>query len=99
MPLSSCSLSARGQGLYDAGHFREFLMNNRIEPVIPSTALRKIKIPYDEVRYKNRNTVERMFGSLRDWRHVATRYDKLARNFFATIYGKGHLKFYLIKAA
>ncbi|USO05786.1 MAG: IS5 family transposase [Rhodospirillales bacterium] len=70
---------------YDAGHFRGFLMNRKIEPVIPSTATRKIKIPHDERRYKNRNVVERMFGRLKDWRRVATRYDKLARNFFAAL--------------
>jgi transposase len=70
---------------YDAGHWRGFLMNRKIKPVIPSTATRKVKIPHDERRYKNRNVVERMFGRLKDWRRVATRYDKLARNFFAAL--------------
>lgn len=70
---------------YDANHFRGFSLNQKIEPVIPSTATRNIKIPHDERRYKNRNVVERMFGRLKDWRRVATRYDKLARNFFAAL--------------
>ena len=48
---------------YDAGHWRGFLMTRKIEPVLPSTATRKIKIPHDEARYKQRNVVERMFLS------------------------------------
>lgn len=70
---------------YDAGHWRGFLINRKIEPVIPSTATRKIKIPHDETRYKQRNVVERMFCRIKDWRRIATRYDKLARNFFAAL--------------
>ena len=70
---------------YDAGHFRGFLMNRKIEPVIPAKTNRKTHIPHDETRYKHRNVVERMFGRLKDSRRVATRYDKLARNFMAAI--------------
>jgi putative transposase len=36
------------------------------------------------VTYRERNLIERMFGRLKDFRRVATRYDKLARNFLAT---------------
>ncbi len=68
---------------YDANHFRGTLMNRKIEPVIPSTASRKTSIPYDRIRYTHRNVVERMFGRIKDWRRIATRYDKLARNFFS----------------
>ena len=70
---------------YDAGHYRDFLKRQKIEPVIPAKSNRKIHIPHDEKRYKQRNTVERMFGRIKDWRRVATRYDKLARNFMAAI--------------
>jgi len=70
---------------YDAGHFREFLSGRKIEPVIPAKSNRKVHIPHDKKRYKQRNTVERMFGRIKDWRRVATRYDKLARNFMAAI--------------
>jgi transposase len=70
---------------YDAGHFRGVLMNRKIKAVIPSTANRKIKIHHDEARYKKRNVVERMFCRLKDWRRVATRYDKSAQNFFSAI--------------
>jgi transposase len=70
---------------YDAGHFRGVLMNRKIKAVIPSTANRKIKIPHDEALYKKRNVVERMFCRLKDWRRIATRYDKSAKNFFSAI--------------
>ena len=46
---------------------------------------RKPPIPYDSTAYRQRNLIERMFGRLKDYRRVATRYDKLARNFFATV--------------
>ena len=40
---------------------------------------------FDAVLYKQRNLIERAFSHLKDWRRVATRYDKLARNFRATV--------------
>jgi transposase len=70
---------------YDADHWRGFLLSQNIEPVIPSRENRKIVIPHDKELYKQRNTIERMFGRLKDWRRAATRYDKLARNFMATL--------------
>jgi transposase len=36
--------------------------------------------------YRQRNLVERLWCRLKDWRRVATRYDKLARNYLATVY-------------
>ena len=70
---------------YDANHWRGFLMNRKIEPVIPAKTNRIIHIPHDTLRYKGRNVIERMFGRIKDWRRVATRYDKLARNFMAAL--------------
>jgi transposase len=70
---------------YDADHWRSFLLGRGITPVIPSIANRRKPIPLDARQYKQRNTVERMFGRLKDWRRVATRYDKLARNFMANL--------------
>ena len=53
--------------------------------MIPSIARRKPLIPYDPVLYRQRNLIERMFGRLKDFRRIATRYDKLARNFLAGV--------------
>lgn len=69
---------------YDTNPFRAVLTDNVIEPVIPSIRRRKPLLPYDAVAYRQRNLIERMFCRLKDFRRVATRYDKLARNFLAT---------------
>ena len=49
----------------------------KAEAVIPSRARRKVPREYDEELYKERNLIERMFNKLKDFRRVATRYDKL----------------------
>jgi transposase len=46
---------------------------------------RKRPIQYDERRYKDRWRVEAMFCRLNDFRRIATRYDKLARNFLSAV--------------
>ena len=40
---------------------------------------------FDETAYRQRNLIERMFRRLKDWRRIATRYDKLAANFAAAV--------------
>ena len=55
----------------------------KIQPVIPNKVNRKQPHPFDTERYKDRNTIERMFGRLKDFRRIATRYDKNAINFMA----------------
>jgi transposase len=68
---------------YDANHLRRLLAERGIEAVIPSTITRRQPIPYDAEAYRDRNLVERMWCRLKDWRRVATRYDKLAQNYLA----------------
>ena len=68
---------------YDANLLRDRLTAAGIEAVIPSTASRARVIPYDKQAYKQRNLIERMFCRIKDLRRIATRYDKLARNFLA----------------
>ena len=68
---------------YDTNAIRAFLKERGIKAVIPSKSNRKKKIRHDKHAYKNRNVVERCFCRLKDWRRIATRYDKLARNFLA----------------
>ena len=69
---------------YDTNPFRSVLAARAVEPVIPSIRRRKPLIPHDAAAYRQRNLIERMFCRLKDFRRVATRYDKLARNFLAT---------------
>ena len=71
---------------YDANHLRRFLADQQAEAVIPSTTSRRKPIPYDTVAYKDRNRIERMWCRLKDWRRLATRYDKLARNYLSGAY-------------
>ncbi|EKF42804.1 transposase [Nitratireductor indicus C115] len=65
---------------------RAFLIARGTEPVIPNNPTRKNIQPFDAEAYKRRNIIERTFCRLKDWRRVATRYDKLAINFAATCY-------------
>ena len=41
--------------------------------------------PLDRRAYKRRNIIERLFCRLKNWRRIATRYDRLARNFLASL--------------
>ena len=68
---------------YDANSFRQLLEERKTEAVIPSTPSRKQPLLLDREVYRRRNLIERMFGRLKDFRRIATRYDKLARNFLA----------------
>ena len=82
MPAPRRLIADRG---YDANSLRRTLAELRTEAVIPSTRSRKKPIPYDAVVYRQRNRIERAFCSLKDWRRIATRYDKLARNFLSAV--------------
>ena len=75
-----CLVADKG---YDADHLRDTLAARRSKAVIPSTTSRRRPIPYDKAAYRGRNRIERMFCRLKDFRRIATRYDKLARNFLA----------------
>ena len=54
--------------------------------VIPPKANRKHKRDYDKELYKARHLIENFFAKLKQFRAIATRYDKTARNFLAAIY-------------
>ena len=82
--LPSARLCA-GDTAYDANHFRNFLLNRGTTPVIPNNPTRKRFQPFDPQIYKRRNLIERAFCRLKDWRRIATRYDKLERNFLSAV--------------
>jgi transposase len=54
--------------------------------VIPPKANRKQQREYDEELYKARHLIENFYAKLKQFRAIATRYDKTARNFLAAIY-------------
>jgi transposase len=70
---------------YDAMRLRAWLKAQRSRAVIPSTASRHKPFPLDRRAYKRRNLIERLFCRLKNWRRIATRYDRLARNYLATV--------------
>lgn len=70
---------------YDADKLRNWLKRRRIKAVIPSNATRRTPYPLDRAIYRRRNVIERMFGKLKNWRRIATRYDRLAKNYLAAL--------------
>ena len=81
-PAPTRLLADRG---YDANSLRDRRAATKTEAVIPSTRSRRAPIPYDAEAYHDRNLIERAFCRLKDWRRIATRYDKLAENFLAMV--------------
>lgn len=82
LPAAKALLGDRG---YDSNWFRAALTEKGIEPCIPSSKSRKVEIPHDKTLYRQRHKIENMFGRLKDWRRIATRYDRCAHAFFSAI--------------
>jgi transposase len=74
-----------GDKAFDADAFIDVLTQRRITPVIPPKANRKTPRGCDFALYCERNLIERFFNKLKHFRAIATRYDKLARNFLAGV--------------
>ncbi len=70
---------------YDADALRRDLRAAGTMPVIPGRRTRKRPIRHDRARYKDRWRIEAAFCRLKDFRRVATRYDKLAANFASAV--------------
>ena len=75
-----------GDKAYDADALIGALRQRQITPVIPPKANRKTQRDCDYALYCERNLIERFFNKLKHFRAIATRYDKLARNFLAGIH-------------
>jgi transposase len=70
---------------YDSDQFVSAIEKNHAIPVIPSKKNRKVPRDLDKVLYKERNAVERFFQKLKNFRRIATRYERLARNYLAML--------------
>ena len=70
---------------YDADSLYELVLEQGGEPVIPPRRHRTWQHPYDRIAYKQRWGIEGFFARLKQWRRIATRYDKLAANFLCFI--------------
>ena len=79
-PKATTLLADRG---YDANWFRNALIDRGIQPCIPSRKNRLVAIPHDTVLYRQRHKIENMFARIKDWRRIATRYDRCADLFLS----------------
>ena len=70
---------------YDANRLCDLILEQGGEPVIPPRRHRKVQRPYDRIAYKQRWGIEGFFAKLKQWRRIATRYDKLAANFLSGV--------------
>src|SRR5665213_350516 len=70
---------------YDSDDIRRDLVKRGIEPVIPPRSNRKTLIEYDRDAYKRRNLIERCVNRLKQFRRIATRYEKTARAFLSML--------------
>jgi transposase len=85
LPASPDAKALLGDKGYDADWFREALAKRDIAACIPSKSNRKIRIEHDSALYRQRHKIENMFGRLKDWRRVHTRYDRCAHTFMSAI--------------
>jgi transposase len=71
---------------FDGSPQRQACTDRGVEPVIPPKANRVEPEPYDAAAYRERNRVERLFAKLKEFRRVATRYDKRKRMFLGWVH-------------
>jgi putative transposase len=74
-----------GDKAYDSAELREWLEDRGTKAVIPNRSNRKQPFRFNKQSYKCRHRIENAICRLKDLRRIATRYDKLARNFLAAV--------------
>jgi transposase len=74
-----------GDKAYDSAELREELDEQGTTPVIPNRSNRKQPFTFSKRLYKLRWRIEAAFNRLKDFRRIATRYDRLARNYLASV--------------
>jgi len=74
-----------GDKAYDSAELRDWLEERGTTPVIPNRSNRKQPFGFNKKSYKRRHRVENAICRIKDFRRIATRYDKLARNFLAAV--------------
>jgi transposase len=80
---------------YDSDEVRAFIRKRGAKPVIPPKKNRKVKFRYDRALYRTRNRIERFFCRLKDFRRVATRYDRQQYTFMAAVFLAAIVAFWL----
>lgn len=82
LPASPAVIADRG---YDWQHLVDLVASRGGQAHIPTQRDRKRQRSVDRELYRQRNLIERFFNKLKHFRRIATRYDKLARNFLAAV--------------
>ena len=95
LPVLPSAKELIGDRGYDSNRFCAALIKRGITPCIPPKRNRKIVIPYDKTLYRQRHHIENMLGRLKDWRRIATRYDRCAHTFFSAICIAATITFWL----
>lgn len=70
---------------YDADGFHDLILDQGGQPVIPPRSTRKHQHRYDKTLYRARHGIECFFAKLKQFRRVATRYDKLAETYLGFV--------------
>lgn len=82
--VSGCDYVLGDKG-YDSDAIRDQIRAVGAVPVIPPKANRVDPERYDKALYRERNAVERFFAKIKQFRRIATRYEKLARNYLTMV--------------
>lgn len=83
--LPVCASHLIGDKGYDSDELRAAIQAKGIEPCIPPRKGRINPPEFCKVLYKKRHKIENMFAKLKDWRRIATRYDRCAHTYFSAI--------------
>ena len=82
MPNAKVLIGDKG---YDSDEFRDALKARKIKACIPPRSNRTTPSSYSKKLYRQRHKIENMFAKLKDWRRIATRYDRCAHTFLSAI--------------
>ena len=70
---------------YSSARWRSLIRHMGAEPVVPATKRHPL-VSYDRAAYRRRSRVEQLWGRLKEWRAVATRYEKTASSFLGVLH-------------
>jgi transposase len=82
LPTPAAVVGDRG---YDSNAVLDLIARSGAQASIPSRSRRIVKRSVDPAIYRQRNLIERFFCRIKQFRRIATRFDKLARNFLSAV--------------